>query len=107
MDYSPWEHRVGYNSAHTRGQVFVVTTACVSGGKCYCYLLVRGQVLFSHSVVSDSLRPDGLQHARDAAKHPTGQRAGPQPRNTCPQMPAGCRLRNPGMELEAHLKGND
>ena len=68
-------------------------------GKCHCYLLVRGQ-LFSRSVVSDSLRPRGLQHAGNAAQHPTGLRAGPRLRNTCPQMPAGYRLRNPGTELE-------
>ena len=71
-------------------------------GKCHCYLLVRGQ-LFSRSVVSDSLLPRGLQHAGNAAQHPTGLRAGPRLRNTCPQMPAGYRLRNPGTELETSL----
>ena len=106
VDYSPWGHRGGHNSAHTRGQVFVVTTACVSGVS----VTVTNWLEARCCSVTQScltLLTRGLQHARDAAKHPTGHRAGPQPRNTCPQMPAGCRLRNPGMELEAHLKGND
>ena len=36
-----------------------------------CCCLVASSVQFSHSVVSDSLRPHGLQHARPSCPSPT------------------------------------
>ena len=45
-------------------------TAPITWWTCSC-LLLQGSVQFSHSVMSDSLQPCGLQHARPPCPSPT------------------------------------
>ena len=66
---APWE---GFGSQHKLGYTQQLPGTCprgLTGGMLVCRRDQFSSVQFSHSVMSDSLRPHGLQHARFPIHH--------------------------------------